>query len=104
MTQDEVIRWFRRLKYDPEFRSSTGAHNVPQKLLAEFAGVPIQNLKLILNGGLKLSKNYEVRLERAIQAVQDGLRWRRRGQQWEMVDDRFEALPRLDYSKHRAQA
>jgi hypothetical protein len=97
MTREELARWFRRFRYDPEFRSASGAKTVPIMLLCDFVGVPRQNLYQLLEGKVRLSANYERRLTAGVEAVQQGLRWKRLRQRWVMVDeDRWTALPRHD--------
>lgn len=100
MTSDEIKRWIRRFRYDPEYRGV-----VPITRLCDFAGVPRRNLSYILRGELGMTENYRVRLEAAIKAVEGGLRWRRRGRHWEMCNpQKFQALPRYDRPKHRPAA
>ena len=103
MTHEEIIRWFRRFKYDPIYRHPNGSHSVPLANLAEWAGIPRANLYNMLNGSLGISKNYHDRMVAAIEAVQLGLRWKRRKARWEINDPKFERLPRHDYPKFRGQ-
>lgn len=103
MTHDELIRWFRRFKHDPMFRDGDGSHTVPVANLAEWAGIPRANLYAMLNGSLGISKNYHDRMVAAIQAVQQGLRWRRVNRRWVVTDPKFEQLPRHEYPKFRGQ-
>jgi hypothetical protein len=100
MTRDDIVRWFRRFRYDPEYRGT-----VPITRLCQYAGIPRENLYQIMRGDLGLSDNYRRRLEAAIQAVEAGLRWHRRGRFLVMSDpQRFQALPRYERPKHRPAA
>jgi hypothetical protein len=100
MTKEEIIRWFRRFRYDPEFHGT-----VPVSRLCKYAGVPRDNLYRILRGDLNLTENVNRRLEAAIRAVEAGLRWRKNGRHWEMVNpEKFQALPRYERTKHRPSA
>jgi hypothetical protein len=100
MGREEIVRWFRRFRYDPEFRGA-----VPVTRICAFAGVPRDNLYRILRGDLALTENSQARLATAIRAVESGLRWRKRGRHWEMVNqDKFQALPRFERGKHRPAA
>jgi hypothetical protein len=100
VTLDEITRWFRRFRYDPEYRGT-----VPITRLCEYAGIPRANLYQILRGEYGMTNNTRQRLEAAIQAVESGLRWRKRGRHWEMSDPkRFQALPRYERPKHRPAA
>ncbi|HEY2105070.1 MAG TPA: hypothetical protein VGH29_04765 [Candidatus Binataceae bacterium] len=98
MTDAEIRRWFRLFRYDPQYRGT-----VPIALLCHYAGVPRPNLYLILRGELGMTRNYHDRLVAAIRAVEDGLRWRKNGRHWEMVNpEKFQALPRYERPKHRS--
>lgn len=95
MTHDEIIRAFRRFKYDPEFRSPNDS--VPISLLCDFAGISRKTLYAILRKEIPLSYNCNLRLTAAIKAVAGGLRWRRRRQVWHMVNpEKFSKLPRYE--------
>jgi hypothetical protein len=97
MNRDEICRWFRRFRYDPEFHGS-----VPYTQICLYAGVPRRNLHYILRGELGLTENYRVRLEAAIRDIEAGLRWHKRDRHWEMNHpERFQALPRFERPKHR---
>lgn len=97
MTHDEIVRWFRRFRYDPEFRGPNGS--VPITCLAEFAGLSRIRVYQILLRDRRLTPYYEQRMRAAIEAVQAGLRWRRRGRRWEINDPKFERLPRYENRK-----
>jgi hypothetical protein len=100
LTHDEIIRWFRRFKHDPEFRDSEGSRTVLISPLCEFAGVSRQNVYLILRKEIGLTENYRNRLAYAIECVQAGLRWQRRDKTYRIIGD-FPVLPR--YESRRKQ-
>lgn len=96
MTHDEIIRWFRRFRHDPEFSNPrTGARTVPLRCLCEFMGIARANLYLVLSKKAPLSHGYHERLAYAIACVEHGLRFRRNGRQWEPIGD-YERLPRYE--------
>lgn len=82
-----------------------GSRTVPIRCLCRFAGVPIPSVYAILRGELTPSKNQTARLEQAIRAVQDGMRWRRVGERYEITNpEKFMMLPRFERPKHRVPA
>jgi hypothetical protein len=96
MTHEEIIRWFRRFKYDPEFRDEHGSLTVRMVPLCEFAGVARQNVYLILRKEMALTENYRNRLTYAIECVQAGLRWRRTKKVYHMEGGDFARFPRFE--------
>ncbi len=78
LTLDEIIRWFRRFRYDPEFKDENGHYTVRLATLCRFAGVCRQNVYLLLRKELALTPNYRNRLTYAIRCVEAGLRFERR--------------------------
>lgn len=101
MTREEIIRWFRKFRYDSEFQVKTkwveGSHSVPIKCLAEFAGIPRGHLYEILRGKVGLSEQYQKRLTHAVEAVQAGLRWKRVKQKWIMINNtKYHPWPRQE--------
>jgi hypothetical protein len=103
MTHEEIIRWFRRFKHDPEFRDSEGSRTVPITRLCEFAGVSRQNVYTIMRKEIALTENYRNRLAYAIECVQAGLRWQRRNKVYRIIGD-FPALPRYERSHKQGDA
>jgi hypothetical protein len=104
LTHEEIVRWFRRFRYDPEFRNENGAKTVPIRMVCELANVPFQHVYAILRGDMRPSKSKLERLEKAILAVERGLRWSRHGSQgpYEVNDERYLAsVPVHDKIKYR---
>lgn len=100
MTHDEIIRWFRRFKYDAEFRDENGSLMIRMVPLCEFVGLERSNVYHILARRKSLSEGYRNRLEYAIQCVQNGLRWRRKNCKYEIVGGgTWQSLPRYEYSR-----
>ena len=95
MTHEEIIRWFRRFKYDPEFRDENGSLTVRMVPLCEFAGVTRQIVYRLLQRKIPLTENYRNRLTYAIECVQAGLRWKRTKKVYHIVGD-FPVLPRYE--------
>ncbi len=78
LTLDEIIRWIRRFRYDPEFRDANGRYTVRLATLCRFAGIQRQNVYMIMRKEMKLTPNYRNRLTYAIRCVEHGLRFERR--------------------------
>lgn len=96
MTHDDIIRWFRRFKFDPEFTDENGSRTVPFSTLCAFAGVARQNVYLILRKEIALTENYRNRLIYAINCVESGLRFKRTAKLYHPIGGDFAALPRFD--------
>lgn len=104
MTRNELIRWYRKFKYDPKYRDANGSRTVPFRVLCDWAGVARQQIYLVIHGRAPLSENCDVRMTAAIEAVKKGMRWRRENQVWKLLDPKFERLPRYQNPRdHRDQ-
>ena len=104
MTHEEIVRWFRKFRYDPQFLDENGSHAVPIRNFCDLAGVARQNFYAMVRGDVPLTANMERRLTAVIQAVQAGLRWRRRAKKWEIVDEKYlRHMPIFDNEKHRQE-
>lgn len=95
MTLEEILRWLRRFKYDPEFRNAAGARTVPMKCFCDFAGVPRQDVYEIMSGEARMTDSYQQRLSYAIEQVQNGMRFecRNPGKRYVIVGGTFTRMP-----------
>ena len=112
MTHEEIVRWFRRFRYDPEFQNENGARTVPITCFCDFAGVNRPHFYRIIRGESPLTQNVNLRLTQAIEAIKDGLRWRpvRSGNKpglrnnWEMVNpEKYQKLARYERQNRRPE-
>jgi hypothetical protein len=79
-SEEEVLRWLRRLRYEGRYRKGRG--RVPLKVVAEFVGLNRDTLYEAINGG-KISSLTRSRLSWLIDGVERRqLSFRRRGQVW----------------------
>jgi hypothetical protein len=92
MTHDEIIRWFRRFKFDDEFRTERNTRTVPFACICDFAGIARQNLYRILNKKIPLSESYHNRIVYAIRCVEKGMRFARIDRCYEPVGGDFKCL------------
>jgi hypothetical protein len=82
LSEEEVRRWLRRLRYQDRYRKGRG--RVPLKVVAEFVGLNRDTLYEAINGG-KISRVTRVRLSWVIDAIeQRRLSFKRRGQAWHL--------------------
>jgi hypothetical protein len=82
LSEQEVRRWLRRIRYENRFRK--GRDRVPLKVVAEFVGLNRDTLYEAINGG-RLSEVTRSRLTWVIEAIEQGrLRFKRRGQSWHL--------------------
>jgi hypothetical protein len=106
MTVDEIRRWFRRFKYDPEFRENRDLHGtrqVPYRRFCEFVGITYKDLHNLLADKMESSPRTIQCITYGIKCVEEGLRWRRYGRKtfvggskYEVVG-KFKQLPRFAY-------
>jgi hypothetical protein len=81
LSTEEIRRWLLRFRYDPEFRCQ---RRVPLKPLAEFVGLHRDSLYEVMLRR-RASLLVRAKISPAIRAIDDGrLRFRRRGQTWEI--------------------
>lgn len=72
--------------------------------LCEIAGIARQNVHRILRKEIALTENYRVRLEYAIECVQNGLRWQRKDGVYHIVgDDTWQRMPRYESGRPRTR-
>jgi hypothetical protein len=111
MTHEEIVRWVRRFRYDPEFRTSTGAATVPIRQFCDYAGINRSHFYRVMRGEDTLTENVATRVAAAIDAVQKGLRWKRvdsgktpgYNNTWVMVNpEKFHGLPRYERLRRSA--
>jgi hypothetical protein len=80
LSEEEVRRWLRRLRYQERYRKGRG--RVPLKVVAEFVGLNRDTLYEAINGG-KISTVTRSRLSWVIDAIEKRqLTFERRGQVW----------------------
>jgi hypothetical protein len=105
VTHEEIVRWFRRFRVDPAFRTESGACTIPITEFCAFAGVNRAHFYRVIRGKATLTLAVNRRLTQAIRAIEDGLRWKpmRSGQKpgvsnkWVMVNpEKYQKLARYD--------
>ncbi len=107
VTQEQIIRWFRRFQHDPMFRDENGSRTIPIVCLCNFADVAPQHVYMLMRGEISLTENYNNRLSYAIGCVENGLRFTRRRKVYEVTcapgfkPQSFEQMPRYEPPKPR---
>lgn len=97
-SEDEILRWLLRFKYDPAFRAR-GVKTVPLATFVEYAGLSRTHVYEFMRGLRPLGVGSRARLTSAISAVQAGLRWHRTANHNYVMNDpgtfamRYDRLP-----------
>jgi hypothetical protein len=97
LTLEAIKRWYRRFRYDHEYRDENGSFTVPISAFCDYAGVGRQNLYAMMRGQQGFSEEAARRLSQAIYDVQQGLRFTRRNRKYEIIGE-FAPLPRWERS------